>query len=69
MRFRAYIRQVDGELRSADFDSPYDATAVLVARVESEVLAPGESIWMTDPPRDGHDRDRKVKVPHIVRIA
>lgn len=69
MRFTVAIEnEATGERRDAQFESPYDATAVLVELVEGEILRPGESIIMRDPPRDGHDR-RREQVPSIERVA
>lgn len=69
MKFKVRIRTANGSTRVAEFESMYDANSVLVEHVKSDILEPGEEIVMEDPPRDGHDRDRKQQVPRIERVA
>lgn len=64
MRFVAQVRTPDGGVRTAEFESGYDAVSVLEAQVEREVLEPGEELLTRVS-----THDRRTTVPDIARIA
>lgn len=73
MKFEVNIVTADGGTRKAEFECPYDATAVVESHVTANVLQPGESIKRvpayTHTDAHDHDRDMKAMVPDIVRLV
>lgn len=69
MKFTVRIQTPTGGLRTASFESRYDATSVLEDEITRDVLQEGETIAMTPDPHGRGPMDRRKKVPSIERIA
>lgn len=69
MKFYTQIKTTDGSLRKAEFENRYDATDLLVAQIEGEILQPGEVLMLKPSPHESGPLDRRTQVPAIWRIA